>query len=249
AWTSTVWETRSTWPTRSIRDRSRITAPARACAPPHTPEPAPRGITAVPVSVAQASTVATSCVLAGKTTAAGAGSSSPRTRRSRSSVHESMARSRPTCASVLTVPAGRRLTRRSTALTTADRRPAGPRAASRPAVPGSGSVARGVRRDGQAAGGGPDLTAEPGQGGGQAGLHGAAQAADAETVLGPVRRRHDQGADGDHAAQPRRPVDPHAGDQVERDDRRGLGVADRLDRLPAVHRPPDHPAQPDPGDA
>ena len=103
-----------TW---SIRDRSRTTDPASACAPPHTPEPPPRGITAVDVSDAQARTVATSSVLAGKTTAAGTGSSSPRTRLSSASAQESMARSRRISASVRTVPSGRRLTSMSRGLT------------------------------------------------------------------------------------------------------------------------------------
>ena len=101
-----------------MRDRSRTTEPACASAPPHTPEPPPRGITAVAVSDAQARTAATSSVLAGKTTAAGTGSSSPRTRRSSASAQESMARSRSISASVRTAPSGRRLTRMSRALTT-----------------------------------------------------------------------------------------------------------------------------------
>ena len=130
AWTVTVWETRSTSPIWSIRDRSRIDRAGLRLAAPHTPEPPPRGITAVPVSLAQARTVATSSVLAGKTTAAGSASSSPRTRRSSSSVHESMARSRSIPASVLTVPVGQAADQNVQGAHQADSRPRTPSPAS-----------------------------------------------------------------------------------------------------------------------
>ena len=67
---------------------------------------------------AQVRTVATSSVLAGKTTAAGTGSSSPRTRRNNASAQESMARSRSISVSVRTAPSGSRLTNMSRGLTT-----------------------------------------------------------------------------------------------------------------------------------
>ena len=114
---STVWDSGSTGPMRSIRDRSRTTASLSAVAPPQTPEPAPLGTTAVPVWLAQARTVATSPVVAGEMTAAGSGRSSPRTRRSNASDQESIARWRRVCRSVLTVPPGRRLARISRELT------------------------------------------------------------------------------------------------------------------------------------
>ena len=84
--------------------------PGRGLRPAAHAEPPPRGITAVNVCDAQVRIVATSSVLAGKTTATGTGSSSPRTRRSSASAQESMARSRRVSASVRTVPSGSRLT-------------------------------------------------------------------------------------------------------------------------------------------
>ena len=88
-----------------------------AVAPPQTPEPAPLGMTAVPVSLAQARMVATSPVVAGEMTAAGSGRSSPRTRRSSASGQESVALWRSVCGSVLIVPSGRRLASISRELT------------------------------------------------------------------------------------------------------------------------------------
>ena len=79
--------------------------------------PAPLGMTAVPVWLAQARTVATSSVRAGKRIARGSGRSSPRARRSSASDQESMAWLCSVCGSVLTVPPGRRLTRMSRGLT------------------------------------------------------------------------------------------------------------------------------------
>jgi hypothetical protein len=67
----TTRETRSTPVMRFMRDMSTTTGPSSASAPPHTPEPAPLGITAVRVSEAQASTMATSSAEAGKTTSCG----------------------------------------------------------------------------------------------------------------------------------------------------------------------------------
>src|SRR5580693_828643 len=86
-------------------------------APPHTPDPPPRVITGIRIGAAQDSTVATSSVLVGKTTAAGSGGSSPLTLRSSPRVQLSMARSRSIWGSVVTAPRGRRLARDSIAST------------------------------------------------------------------------------------------------------------------------------------
>src|ERR1700748_113252 len=88
----------STSPMRSIRDRSSTIAWVSAWAPPQTPEPAPLGMTAVPVWLGQARTSATSSVPVGEAPRAGFGqvaAAAPAEQRQRPGVDRALAAGLP----------------------------------------------------------------------------------------------------------------------------------------------------------